>query len=201
MREHGIKFNCVWKKSKPLPEKEINELNFWRQKMFSAGLICADSDGVGLGNISLRIPKTNNFIVTGTGTGSIKCLDGSHYTKVISYDFGKNELTCEGPVKASAESFSHAAIYQSWLDANVVIHAHSMKLWKSLFGKVPTTSKKAAYGTPEMAYEIIKLFRETDVRKKGIIVMGGHEEGLLAFGKCLDDAGKAIFKHFNSKRH
>jgi len=43
-----------------------------------------------------------------------------------------------------------------------------------------------AYGTPEMAYEIIRLFKGSDVRSKKIFVMAGHRGGILSLsGKIL----------------
>ena len=54
--------------------------------------------------------------------------------------------------------------------------------------RVPTTPKAIAYGTPGMAYEIIRLFEISDVRSKKIFVMSGHQDGIVAFGKNLEDA-------------
>jgi len=34
-----------------------------------------------------------------------------------------------------------------------------------------------------MAFEIFRLFRETNVCDTGIFVMGGHKEGIVSFGK------------------
>jgi hypothetical protein len=63
-----------------------------------------------------------------------------------------------------------------------------MKLWKALMHKVPTTPGKVEYGTPEMAYAVQRLFDHTDVRKKKIFVMAGHEGGVVAFGRDLRSA-------------
>jgi hypothetical protein len=54
--------------------------------------------------------------------------------------------------------------------------------------EAPTTSKAAEYGTPELAYEIIQLFKRTDVPSRRIIVMAGHEAGILTLGKDLEEA-------------
>ena len=50
------------------------------------------------------------------------------------------------------------------------------------------TSETVAYGTPEMACEIMGLFKETDVQSRKILVMAGHEGGIVAFGKNLQNA-------------
>ena len=69
-----------------------------------------------------------------------------------------------------------------------MIHCHDSDLWATLLNRAPTTSKAVAYGTPEMAYEIMRLFKETDVQSRKILVMAGHEGGIVTFGKNLEDA-------------
>ena len=57
---------------------------------------------------------------------------------------------------------------------------------------VPTTKKEVPYGTPEMANEIFRLFKETAVQQEKIIVMAGHDEGIISFGKDLEEAGEIL---------
>ncbi len=192
--EGYIKFNCEWRKGKSLDTSLIKDLNKWRQKLYSLGLIGAYDNGIGFGNISKR--EGDFFIITGSETGKIKKLDAIHYTKVIGFDLAKNNLVCEGPIKASSEIMTHGAIYRKDASVNAVIHVHNLKFWKKLLNKVPTTSADATYGTPEMAKEIMRLFDETDVQKKKIIVMAGHEEGVISFGNDLDEAGKMLLSYY-----
>jgi hypothetical protein len=91
---------------------------------------------------------------------------------------------------------SHAAVLESDPTAKAVIHVHNLDLWKRQIDKVPTTSRKVEYGTPEMAYEIKRLFEETAVKTLKFFVMGGHEEGVISFGKDLYEAGTALFRYF-----
>ncbi len=44
------------------------------------------------------------------------------------------------------------------------------------------------YGTPEMAREVQRLFRETDVRARRIFAMAGHKDGIVAFGQDFREA-------------
>jgi hypothetical protein len=39
--------------------------------------------------------------------------------------------------------------------------------------------------------------KETDVKYKNIFVMGGHEEGIITFGRNLNEAGKTLLNHFS----
>ena len=57
---------------------------------------------------------------------------------------------------------------------------------------VPTSSEAIPYGTPEMANEIKRLFDETTLSKEKIMVMGGHREGIVSFGKDLEEAGNIL---------
>ena len=197
MVEEGyVKFNCEWAKEKPLPLKKLKEINEWRDKLFKLGLIGAYPNGVGFGNISIRQGNSMHFIISGTATGNIANLNEQHYTTVTAFDFERNWLRCSGPIEASSESLTHAAIYQCDKSVNAVIHVHNLALWKKLLERVPTTRKEVEYGTPEMAKEIIRLFKETDVREKKILVMAGHREGVISFGKNLEEAGTILLKYF-----
>ena len=195
MQEGYIKFNCHWTKAGPVSQDYIREMNVWRDKLYALGLIGVYEDGIGFGNISMRF-EGNTFIITGSATGGLKQLNENHFTLVTSYDLEQNSLECKGPIKASSESLTHAAIYESTREVQAVIHVHNIKLWKKLINKVPTTRSDAEYGTPEMAREIKRLFTETEIKEKKILVMGGHEEGIITFGENLDEAGEKLLEYF-----
>ena len=99
-------------------------------------------------------------------------------------------MVCEGLILASSESLSHAAIFEADKEINAVIHIHNMEMWKTGLNKYPTTLAEYSFGTPEIALNIGELLEEDSIRKNGIIIMGGHSEGILFFGKDLDEAGK-----------
>jgi L-ribulose-5-phosphate 4-epimerase len=141
--------------------------------------------------------KDGTFLITGAATGKLKKLDGRHYVLVNSYDFRENRLTCTGPIKASSESLTHAAVYECSPVTNAVIHVHNKEMWERLLDKIPSTNSEIEYGTPEMAGEIKRLFDETSVASEKILVMGGHPEGIISFGATLDEAGKSLLKLFS----
>jgi hypothetical protein len=45
-----------------------------------------------------------------------------------------------------------------------------------------------------MAYEIMRLFTMSDVPSGEIFVMGGHEGGIVTFGKNLEDAFDVVMR-------
>ena len=193
MQEGYIKFNCHWIKARPVSPDHTREINVWRDKLYALGLIGVYDDGIGFGNISMRY-QGNTFIITGSATGEYKQLSKNHFTLVSLYDLEQNSLECKGPIKASSESLTHAALYESAPEIHAVIHVHNLKMWQKLINKMPTTRTDAEYGTPEMAGEIKRLFRETKVQEEKILVMGGHEEGIITFGAGMDEAGEKLLQ-------
>jgi len=194
MSETGvIKFNCTWIKEDPQKDDLIIDLNTWRDKLYKMGFIGVYENGVGYGNISKRFHE-DQFIISGTATGKFQKLSNEHYTKVTAYDLDKNSLTANGPIVASSESLTHAVIYESDKNCNAVIHIHCLDLWTKLLNNIPTTEKTVEYGTPAMAREVQRLFKETDLAEQKIFVMAGHEEGIISFGKNLEEAGSILME-------
>ena len=194
--EGYIKYQCRWIHSPPVQTHDIKEINKWRNRFYQLGLIGVYSNGISFGNISIRYGKAEQFIISGTQTGNLLSLSEYHYTLVTSFELAQNVLTCEGPIKASSESLTHAAIYNAHLEINAVIHVHHLEMWERLMNKVPTSSSDFSYGTPEIAKEIIRLFKEDNLMEKKILVMGGHEEGIISFGRNLKEAGKILLKYY-----
>ena len=172
----------------------LAELNACRRKLFELRLIGVDSNGVGFGNLSVRDGVKGNFYITGSATGGLPELTPTDCARVVAYDFAKNWIGYEGAAVPSSESLTHAAIYESDPSTSAVIHCHDSVLWRTRLNIVPTTSKAIAYGTPEMAYEIIQLFTVSDVRGKQIFVMAGHEGGIVTFGKNLEAAFDVLMR-------
>jgi L-ribulose-5-phosphate 4-epimerase len=189
-----IKFICERATREISSFNGFAELNACRRKLLELRLIGVDSSGISFGNLSVRHGATNNFYITGSTTGSLTALTPTDCARVVAYDFGRNWLRYEGRAIPSSESLTHAAIYESTATAAAVIHCHDSKLWAALLNQAPTTAKKAEYGTPEMAYEVIRLLNGSDVQGRKILIMAGHEGGIVAFGKNLEDAFAVLMR-------
>jgi hypothetical protein len=197
--EGVVKFNCHWSQSGSIITDEQYEIiNYWREVLFNMDLIGAYENGVGFGNLSMRVGTGNQFVITGSATGDIPELDPGHYVRVNSFNIEDNAVMCSGPLKASSESLSHAAIYMSDKGTNAVVHVHEYDIWKELKGKLPTTSDSMEYGTPGLAREIQRLFRESDVFEKRIIIMGGDRAGILTFGNDMDEAMSVLMQYIKA---
>jgi len=183
-----IKFACEYTATEITPFEGLAELNAYRRKLLQLRLIGVDANGIGFGNLSIRDGATKNFYITGSATGGKPELTLADCARVVAYDFKQNWLRYEGTAIPSSESLTHAALYESDTNARSVIHCHDPKLWAALLNQAPTSSKAVDYGTPEMAYEVMRLFKVTDVQSRKILVMAGHEGGIIAFGKDLEEA-------------
>jgi len=196
--EGYIKFNCIRNEEDIcIPEKFFQSLSKWRQIMHETGLIGVYPNGIGYGNLSIRA-NSNSFYISGTSTGKLKMLEEKHYALVNSWSITDNSLKCSGMINASAESLSHAAVYEILPQTGAVIHVHHKGMWDKYINSKPATSMRVSYGSLEMALEIQKVILEMKPHRENFLVMGGHEEGLIAWGNTLDEAGEIILKHFNS---
>ena len=193
-----VKFSCERTATETTSFSGLVELNAYRRRLLQLGLIGMDSNGVGFGNLSIRDGATDNFCITGSATAGIQELTLADCAKVVAYDFERNWLQYEGSTIPSSESLTHAAIYESDPKARAVIHCHDSKLWAALLNQAPTSSKAIDYGTPQLAYEIMHLFKQSDVRSRKILVMAGHEGGILTLGKDLEEAF-AVLMHERKK--
>ena len=183
----------------------FSEINAWRRLMYLTGLIGQNPNrygGFGYGNISRRFVSTElsrkdiSFIISGSQTGHLPELEMKHYALVTECYPKANRVVSKGLTQPSSESMTHGTIYALDESVNGVIHAHSPEIWQYAESlHLPISSKHAEYGTPEMASEIGRLFSETGVAEKGIFAMGGHEDGIVAFGRNIETAGVLLIRY------
>ncbi|MDX1516654.1 MAG: class II aldolase/adducin family protein [Woeseiaceae bacterium] len=187
--EGYVKYRSLWTCG-PAPDAAIvAELDRCRRRLHDAGLIGFDeAQHVGYGNLSRRAGDSTRFVISGTQTGHLPHTGGDHYSLVSDVDIDANTVWCTGPVQASSESMTHAALYR--LDAGIgaVVHVHSAPLWERLRGELPTTDASVRYGTPAMAHEFERLWADSEFPTLGVAVMAGHENGIVAIGASIDEA-------------
>jgi L-ribulose-5-phosphate 4-epimerase len=189
-----IKFSCECVAAEITSFDGLAELNEYRTKLLDLQLIGVDPNGVGFGNLSVRDGATDEFYITGSATGGVHELTLADCARVVACDFERNRLRYQGSAMPSSESLTHAAIYKSDAGVEAVIHCHDTKLWAALLNQAPTTSKTAEYGTTELANEIMQLFTRTDVQSRKVVVMAGHEGGIVTFGKDLEEAFAVLMR-------
>jgi Ribulose-5-phosphate 4-epimerase and related epimerases and aldolases len=198
MGEGYIKFECEWiKKEIQIPEDTLISLGRSRKQLYQLELVGMYPDGIGFGNISVRSIH-DTFYITGSATGQFSSLTTEHYAEVLLCNFAQNKLTCIGQTKASAESLTHAAIYEALPEVKTVVHIHSLNIWEKLLNIYPTTAPEIEYGTPEMAEAVFSTAKKMLQSEAKIIIMGGHKEGILSYGNTLDEATNQILKIYKS---
>lgn len=199
LEEHEgvIRFDLQWRQTGPV-QADLSALNAWRGILWKLGLIGQDPrryDGAGFGNVSLRRGSGQQFIISGSQTGHLALVDERHYALVTDFDPGANRVVSEGPVRPSSESMTHGVIYRLDDSVNCILHVHSPDIWNAASAlALPMTHSDVAYGTPEMAAEVGRLFGETDVGQRGIFAMAGHLDGVVAFGPTPEAAGVSLIK-------
>jgi hypothetical protein len=201
--EGVIKFELEFRAAAPLPAAALREINAWRKVLYLLRLTGRDParyGGLGYGNISQRLdPGAGStgisFVISGTQTGGLADLGPEHYTTVLESWPAANRLVAAGPIRPSSESLTHGALYTLDRTLNFIMHVHSPEIWRHAAALgLPLTDPAAAYGTPAMAAETRRLFADPAVRAGAIFAMGGHEDGLVAFGRTAEEAGGALVR-------
>lgn len=207
-KEGIIKYELHYTPSEPLPESEIADLNRARLLMVAMNLIGQDPNryqGYGFGNISQRIgpfpgpPHHRRFAITGTQTGHLAELGPEHFAIVDVCIPLEGVVHASGPVKPSSEAMAHALLYDVDARARCVIHVHAPQLWHAADRiQLPTTDPAVPYGSPELSKEIARLMDETDLRQRRVLKMGGHEDGIIAYGRTVNAAVSHLLRELSS---
>ncbi len=176
----------------------------WREILSLTRLVGQDRDryeGAGYGNVSVRVGRPGkglgrrSFLITGTQTSGKRCVGLPDFCIVERYELERNHLVSRGPVKPSSESLTHGAVYDLGPHIRCVLHAHTPALWaRRLDLGLPETAPEVEYGTPAMAREVQRLYREGLLAERRILAMGGHEDGIVAFGRSPDEAGGTLIQ-------
>lgn len=205
-----IKFDLVFKPAPAINDLTMEELNYWRTKLYEAGLIGQDPhryEGFGFGNVSCRLspfessPHHRRFLITGTQTGGLATLAPEHYVCVTDCDPQANRIIAEGPIRPSSEALTHGMIYDLDESIRCVMHVHSPDIWGQAASlNLPQTSREAPYGTPQMAYEVEQLFKAGVLKDLPLFVMGGHQDGVVSFGRTAEEAGTWLLQTWSQAR-
>lgn len=166
----------------------------WFRRCRELGLIGRDParyDGYAYGNISVRAAR--GFVISGTQTGGKPALQEQDLAWVTDFDLAGNRLHATGPTRPSSEAMTHGVVYRESPLVGAVIHVHSPEIWRaSARLGLPCTAAEAGYGTPAMADEVAALLsRQAD---GGVLVMGGHEDGVIAYGRDMETAGTRLME-------
>ena len=193
-REGVVKYTVRHVTARLVLPPEMSELFAWRRRMRELQLIGEDAHGLGYGNLSIRLYASPRFLITGSQSSGLSEVDRRHFAIVRIVDLDRNLLKSIGETPPSSEALTHAALYQVDGAIRAVVHVHSRIIWDTCRNRLPTTREDVAYGTPEMGYEMIRLHKRSAIGGQGVVVMGGHQDGVIAFGPSLTAAAGEILK-------
>jgi len=194
--EGYIKYKAFWnKKAITIDSVLLNELNRIRSLLVNYHMIGKIPNGPGYGNISVRSTE-DCFLISGTNTGHLSKLESKDISLVTHVNVDTNSVWNSGETQASSESMSHAVIYKEKTKVNAVIHIHYNRLWEKLLNTLPTIASKIEYGTPELAYALAEEIKTNN--KKSLLILGGHEDGIISYGSTLQEAYEAIEEEYLS---
>jgi len=142
------------------------------------------------GNVSVRIPEKNLFLITPSGRK-----DALKPEDILIIDSDGNVV--EGERKPSIETPTHLAIYKKRSDINAIIHVHA--IYASVFAvtgvEIPPileemilftggevkVAKYASAGTVELAKNVVDALGD-----RKAVLLANH--GIITCGRDLDDA-------------
>ncbi len=196
-QEGVIKYRLVFKPAQSLLGHDYSSLSKWHRRFKQAGILGQDAhryNGLGFGNLSERIDQ-GTFLISGTQTGRLDELTADDYALVTATDIAQNLVEAQGRIEPSSESLSHAAVYALDERIGFVFHAHSPQIWRArLKLGIPQTDDAISYGTPQMANEIKRLYRQGLFAECKVLAMAGHEDGIIGFGATASEAGENIMQ-------
>ncbi len=177
----------------------LRNLNMVRTTLFNMGLIGIYDNGIGYGNLSIRT-EGNAFVISGSATGGAMILKPEQFALVESFDLAQNSVQSVGMIDASSESMSHGAVYEALPAVQAVIHIHSRELFDFMLkGDYHRTDAAIAFGTPELATAIVELVT-AQPEPAGIFATAGHDEGIIAYGRDLDEVYELIEQIYNDAK-
>ena len=189
--EGVIKFHLEMAPGPPPPAELSASLRAWFRILRRLELLGQNPDrylGYAYGNLSRRIGE--GFIVTCTQTSGRTALTPADFTQVNGWDLTANRLAAQGPCKPSSEALTHAVIFETIPACRFVFHVHSPEIWQNMATLgLAVTDPAAEYGTPEMAEATIEQLDRLGRPSQGVLGMGGHEDGIIAWGTSAEEAG------------
>ncbi|MCB1172787.1 MAG: class II aldolase/adducin family protein [Leptospiraceae bacterium] len=191
----------------PVFESKVAELEAARSVLHQKKYIGLDSNGMGYGNLSVRIDAhmdslhtfadcapslQGGFLISGSQTAHLTKLTRDHYVLVQAFSLGDFYLQACGAATPSSESLSHAAVYLIDPDVRAIIHIHKPDLWQYMLDHAYPATGAVDYGSMEMAQAVQRLFDEGAFREHRALVMDGHFGGVIGFGSDPQNALQCI---------
>lgn len=141
-------------------------------------------EGLAFGNLSHRPAGAEGFWVTATQTADRRLLRPQDLVWIDSWQLEQQTVVAHGNLPPSSETLSHAAIHGARAGTALwVLHGHAPSIWQQAAARGwAVTDVAAANGTLALARALAALATPAS----GLIVMGGHRDGVIAYGDEAD---------------
>ena len=198
-REGVVRFRAEHA-TEPLPARQaarLAPLLPWRRVLWAAGLLGQDPrryGGYGYGNVSVRAAG-EGFLISGTQTSGAGDAGPERFAWITGWSVDGNRVASRGPVPPSSEALSHAVLYETSPAVGAVFHVHAPTLYRAAARLGLPATAEAEAGTPAMAREVGRVLRHgAGSGSAGVVVMGGHPDGLLVYGGTAEEAGRTLVR-------
>ena len=192
--EGVIKFTLDHEVGEAPPAELTAPLRAWFRILRRLDLLGRDPArylGYAYGNLSRR--QESGFLITCTQTSGQDRLAPEQFAQVTGWNLEANRVHSLGPCRPSSEALTHAMVYEAVPECGFVFHVHSPEIWSQAKAlPLPVTDPAAEYGTPQMALATVEVLNGTGCPARGLLSMGGHEDGIVAWGKTAKAAGSLL---------
>lgn len=192
MDEGVVKFSYSHRRQNLSLGKQARNLINLRNSVFKKGYLAKREDGKASGSISIRSGKSNSFLISGKQTGEVFNFTEKHICLVESFNLEAFSLISKGETKPGSEALIHALLCS--LDRNIqcVVHITEPRL-VSYTEMNPYPSTVETYGTVELLEQIKLIIKNKAIQNSsGILLMKGHQDGILSFAKKEAEAIQQI---------
>jgi L-ribulose-5-phosphate 4-epimerase len=162
-------------------------------------------DGLGYGNISLRIGQrtslrgSRQFLITGSQTGELDALTTTDLAWVTGYSITDNRIEHAPLATPSSESLTHAAVYDGNAALRACMHIHCPIIWNQRHRlDHPRIPSSVGYGTIEMAERVRSICGLLDPESPRLIIMDGHRDGVICASKTPGDAFMTLVRAYQT---
>lgn len=185
-----------------------NTDNEYRNQLILTGKRCYERGlfwGPG-GDISVRIPESNRFIIKGT----MNCVGDLDYGKLAMVNL--DGILMHGPAP-SHETPIHSNIYKLRSDAGAILHMHApyATAWATTGRKVPAVTQQSVtllkncgivpyypVGSTALTEAIVDLYKNPDTKvvfmeNHGVFIIGADLSDLLYNAEKLENTAKIAY--------
>ena len=179
----------------------VEDLNLVKEKILEVVRVLSYHGHLrGFGHVSVRIPGTDRFLITGKKETAGRTMAGLTPEDILAVDLKGAKL--EGRLELPSEIFIHSCLYKAREEVGAIIHCHpiySMALGVAGQHVLPLSTAAAFFAPRVPIYDDPNLIDTEERGQKMVqamvkafaLVLRGH--GTVAAGRTLEEAAGLAF--------